>query len=189
MPTSSETVRGVASPAYGSLHERLHRAVGSRTFKSIGAATGTNHETVRRYMNGQAPSADFLAAVCNEYGVSGQWLLTGDGPERASDLKAHALEQANTPELFNAMANTLDTLAQRIERLEVFVQTLEAGLRGRKASPACNGDTDGRAESDAGRANGQCEPGSAPRRARRIASSFAKRPSEAPDRADEADRA
>ncbi len=36
-------------------------------------------ETVRRYINGQRPSPEFLAALCRELGVAPDWLLLGEG--------------------------------------------------------------------------------------------------------------
>lgn len=112
------------------LHERIHAAVGGRTYRAIAELTGSNAETVRRYMMGQAPSAEFLAALCQAIGLNAQWLLTGRGPMKASHIKAHALSEASAAELLSAMARTLERLTDRVERLEVFVTTLEAKLRG-----------------------------------------------------------
>lgn len=111
------------------LHDRLTRAAGDRTYRALAELTRTNAETCRRYMQGQSPSAEFLAAFCAALGINGDWLLTGQGPMRVSDARAHALRQADPGELLAAMANTLDTLSGRLDRLEVFVQTLETRLR------------------------------------------------------------
>lgn len=111
------------------LHERLHEVFGDKSFRSIADMTQTSHETVRRYMNGQSPSVEFLEAVCRGMGVNGQWLLTGRGPKRAEHIRAHALGEANASELLNAMARTLEKLTERVDRLEVFMQTLETRLR------------------------------------------------------------
>lgn len=112
------------------LHERIHTAVGGRTYRAIAELTGSNAETVRRYMMGQAPSADFLAALCPALGLNAQWLLTGRGPMKASHIKAQALNEASAADLLAAMSRTLERLTDRVERLEVFVTTLEARLRG-----------------------------------------------------------
>lgn len=40
---------------------------------------GLHPESVRRYLHGQRPSPDFLAALCRELGVSAAWLLLGEG--------------------------------------------------------------------------------------------------------------
>lgn len=111
------------------LHERLHEVFGDKSFRSIAEITQTSHETVRRYMNGQAPSVEFLELVCRSLGVNGQWLLTGRGPKRTEHIRAHALGEANASELLSAMARTLERLTERVDRLEVFMQTLETRLR------------------------------------------------------------
>lgn len=113
----------------GDLHERLQAAVGKTTFRRLGELTETHPETVRRYMQGQAPSAQFLAGVCAAMGICGEWLLTGQGPMRTGDLRRHALREADASELLEAVANTLTDLRERMERLERFVQGLETRIR------------------------------------------------------------
>lgn len=115
------------------LHERLHEVFGDKSFRAIAELTQTSHETVRRYMNGQAPSVEFLELVCRSLGVNGQWLLTGRGPKRADHIRQHALGEANASELLSAMARTLERLTERVDRLEVFMQTLETRLRAASA--------------------------------------------------------
>jgi transcriptional regulator with XRE-family HTH domain len=112
------------------LHERLQAIAGNLTYRNLAELTKIHPETVRRYMQGQAPSVEFLAAVCVAMGVNGEWILTGRGPMRNSDVKSHALKEANAAELLSAVATTLEKLQDRVERLEVFVQTLEARVRG-----------------------------------------------------------
>lgn len=106
-------------------------AAGERTFRHLGELTRTNSETVRRYMSGQAPSAEYLASFCEALGVNADWLLTGRGPMKRAEVRAHALQQADPAELLSAMAQTLERLIERVERIEVFVQTLETRVRGR----------------------------------------------------------
>lgn len=111
------------------LHERLQAAAGDRTYRHIGDMTRTHPETVRRYMQGQSPGADFLAALCAALGISGDWLLTGRGPMKLDEQRAHALRDATAGDLLAAMAGTIERLADRIDRLETYVQTLEVRLR------------------------------------------------------------
>lgn len=111
------------------LHERLRIAAGSRTYRQLGDLTTTNHETVRRYMLGQAPSADFLAATCAALDINAQWLLVGRGPMKGTDIRSHALGEANVSELLSAMSSTLERLMDRVDRLETYMQTLETHLR------------------------------------------------------------
>lgn len=116
------------------LHQRLTSAVGNRTYRELGELTAVHPETVRRYMQGQAPSVEFLTGLCRALGLSGSWLLTGEGPMHASDAKAAALGEADAPELLSAMAGTLGGLIDRVGRLEGFVQTLETRVRAAKTS-------------------------------------------------------
>lgn len=130
------------------LHDRLRLATGERTYREIGKQTGTHAESVRRYMQGQSPSVEFLTNVCEAFGVNGDWLLTGQGPVHQSEIRDHALRQAGTPDLLRAMSDTIGTLIQRVDRLERFVQTVETRIR----ANAATGGVDGR-RSDGGAAD------------------------------------
>ena len=96
------------------LHERLRIAAGTRSYRQMGDLTGMNHETVRRYMLGHAPSAEFLAATCDALEINAQWLLVGSGPMRKSEIRSHALGEAKVSELLTAMSNTLERLMERV---------------------------------------------------------------------------
>jgi transcriptional regulator with XRE-family HTH domain len=109
--------------------ERMLSAVGNRTYRHVGELTNTHPETVRRYLQGQVPSVEFVASLSKALGVSADWLLTGRGPMKNEDLRAHALAQADASELLTAMADTMERLIDRVERLELYVQTLEARVR------------------------------------------------------------
>jgi hypothetical protein len=111
------------------LHERLAAVVGQRSSRHIGDLTSTNHETVRRYLAGYAPSVEFVQAVCKAFGVSAEWLLTGKGPMKAADIRRNALQQADAGELLTALATTVETLIARVDRLEMFMQAMETRLR------------------------------------------------------------
>jgi transcriptional regulator with XRE-family HTH domain len=158
---------------FSALHERLQNVTAHRSFRALADLTGQNPETVRRYMSGQAPSVEFLSALCVKLGVNAEWLLTGRGPARVDQIRAHALKDANAAELLQAMAATIERLAERIDRLEIYVQTLEATVRGayaastRAAAPGRNDHADGTAQPPAADAQG---------RARLIAVALAQRP-------------
>lgn len=142
-----------AVPADSPLHDRMMAAVGDRTFRHVAELTSQHPETVRRYLSGQAPSAEFLSNLCAALRINGDWLLTGRGPMKSEDVRTHALAQANTPELFSAMANTLESLLKRVERLEVFVQAMEVKLRARARiigdlGATANGSTNGHSSID-----------------------------------------
>ncbi len=123
-----------------SLHDRLSSVAGARTYRALGELTGTHPETVRRYMQGQSPAVDFLAALCHSMAINADWLLTGRGPMFASDLRSAALRDANPSELHAAMANTLTSLVERVARLETYCQTLETRLRVASAPSAPSAD-------------------------------------------------
>ena len=107
----------------------MRTVVGRMTYRALGETTDHNPETVRRYIQGQAPSADFLTALVSRFELNADWLLTGRGPMKAADLKAAALAEANPDELLSAMAGRLETVCDRVERLEVFMQTMEVLVR------------------------------------------------------------
>jgi hypothetical protein len=114
----------------GGFHDRLNEAAGEVSYRKLGRLTDTHPETVRRYMQGQAPSATFMTNLCRVLGISGEWLLTGRGPMKCSDMRSHALSQADPSELLTAVANTMTDLCDRMDRLERFVQSIETRLNG-----------------------------------------------------------
>ncbi len=54
------------------LHDRLHDIAEGMSYRELGELTGTNAETVRRYMQGQSPSVEFLTALCRRKGINAQ---------------------------------------------------------------------------------------------------------------------
>jgi transcriptional regulator with XRE-family HTH domain len=112
------------------IHERLQSIVGQRSSRHIGDLTGTNHETVRRYLTGHVPSVEFLQALCKVFGVSGEWLLTGKGPVRAVEIRGEALRDAGAGELLTALSAAVERLIERVDRLELLMQTMEVRIRG-----------------------------------------------------------
>lgn len=120
------------------LHDRLQAAARGYSFRELGELTATHPETVRRYMQGTSPSYEFLSALCMHLGISGQWLLTGNGPMKAAEVRAASLREANPTELLAAMAGTLERLGDRVERLERFVHSLETRLRAGMSQQSTN---------------------------------------------------
>ncbi len=111
------------------LHDRLAAVTAGMTYREIGEITGTNAETARRYITGQAPSVEFVIRLCQRKGINGQWLLSGQGPMRVSDIKSASLREAGPGELLSAMAVAIETMRDRLDRVERFVHTLETRLR------------------------------------------------------------
>lgn len=155
------------------LHERLLAAVGDRTYRAIATETGHNPETARRYMQGHAPSAEFLGRICEVYDVNAHWLMTGAGPMRQSESRVHNLREASPGELLTAVADTLEHLLERVDRLEIFVQTLEARVRAREDLQQDDDDGSGATTRDPKK--GKAPSRAAKERARRIAGAAAKR--------------
>lgn len=116
-------------------NDRLLKAVGERTYRKIASLSKTHPKTVRRYMQGQTPSVEFLASLARGLGLNGSWLLTGDGPVRQSEVRGDALRDADVSELLTAMADTIENVDSRLQRLETFVQTLESRLFAQNATP------------------------------------------------------
>jgi transcriptional regulator with XRE-family HTH domain len=111
------------------LHDRLRTVAGERTYRQIARLTGTHAESVRRYMQGQAPSVEFLTSLCAAMNINGSWLLTGQGPMLDHEVQPHALRTAETPDLLRALSDTVSVLIRRVDRLERLVQTTEIKLR------------------------------------------------------------
>lgn len=91
-------------------------------------------------MQGQPPSADFLVALCSALGVNAQWLLTGHGPMLQADVKGHVLKAANATDLLTAMADTIERLIDRVQRLERFVQALDVRMVAAEGSVRSTGE-------------------------------------------------
>ena len=119
-----------------SLHQRIKAVVGQRSFREVAELTETHPETVRRYVQGQSPSVEFLTALCQKMKINSTWLLTGHGPMHEVDVRSFALREANPGELLAAVAHTLEILTDRVIRLEAFVQTLEARVRAQASASA-----------------------------------------------------
>ena len=111
------------------IHERVRAAAGERTNRVLAELTGASSKTIRRYMAGQAPSVDFLCAFCKALDINGDWLLTGRGPMKNVDVKHHALGEARAADLLGAMAGSIETLIDRVDRMQKYVQTLETRVR------------------------------------------------------------
>ncbi len=111
------------------LHDRLQQITEGMTFRAVAELTGVHAENVRRYMTGQTPSVEFLGGLCSALGISADWLLTGRGPMRMSELPKHAAHKAEAGEVLLAVAASIERLQERVDRIETYVQTLETRLR------------------------------------------------------------
>lgn len=111
------------------LHDRLLQATGDRTLRRIGEMTNTHPETVRRYLNGHAPSVDFVSRLAQALGLNLNWILTGRGPMRMAEVKPQALRDANATDLLTTVALAIERLETKVERLDRYTQVLEIMIR------------------------------------------------------------
>lgn len=119
------------------LHDRIQLAVGDRTYKRIGDLTNTHPETVRRYLQGHAPSVDFVTRLAATLGLNINWILTGRGPMRLAEMKPAALREANATDLLTHVALAIERIEARLDRLERYTQVLEVMVRqGHSREPA-----------------------------------------------------
>lgn len=103
------------------LTKRLRLVVGDRSFRDVARMTGLSAESVRRYLGGAIPSAEFLGALCEKLAINAEWLLTGQGPMRMDAVLAEALREADTLQIVAEIAKKFDGLSDRVTRLEVAV--------------------------------------------------------------------
>ncbi|MEL6739320.1 MAG: hypothetical protein AAFP26_01545 [Planctomycetota bacterium] len=110
------------------LHRRLHLIAGAHSYRRIGDLTGTHPETVRRYMQGKAPSAAFLCSMCEVFDISAEWLLAGRGPARRRDMHSAALHEAGPCALLGAIASTVGRALERLDRVEASLKQADRVL-------------------------------------------------------------
>ncbi len=89
------------------LHDRLRMTAGKVSFRQIGSMTGTHPETVRRYMQGQAPSVAFVIRFAEAFEVGLEWLLTGRGLMRPGAGQGPALQSVGLDTLLKAVGDRL----------------------------------------------------------------------------------
>lgn len=80
----------------GSIGARIALVRGSLSQAEFAKTLDTHLNTVGQYERGQrVPVLDFIAKVCNVYGIEHAWLITGQGPMRSDGLlsdRAKALD-------------------------------------------------------------------------------------------------
>lgn len=112
------------------LTDRLRLVVGQRSNRRVAELTGTHPETVRRYLQGQSPSVEFIARLGGVLGINADWILTGVGPMRKAENREAALRASDPSDLLWHVAQTIERLEDRVERLERYSQALEVLVRG-----------------------------------------------------------
>lgn len=110
------TATAPATP--GDLAARLRDAARPHTYRRIGLATGVHPHTARRYLDGDRPSVEFLAAFCRQFDVSADWLLTGRGQRNWSGMRSWARQTCTSGDLCRLLGDVLDSAEARAEALE-----------------------------------------------------------------------
>ncbi len=90
-------------------------------------------------MQGQPPTVEFVMAFCEALSISADWLLTGRGPMLAGEVRGHVLKTSAPTDLLGSMAERLRSMRSRLERVEVYVQTLETRVRANRVATGANG--------------------------------------------------
>ncbi len=111
-----------------SLHDRMNSAAGDFSYRELGRLTDTHPETVRRYMQGQAPSVTFLTNLCEALEVSVEWLLTGRGQMQRSEDRPLTQSQDDQSSLLTMLINSLTDLCDRVDQLEQFAESFDTRL-------------------------------------------------------------
>lgn len=93
--------------------DRLRQATEGMNYRQVGDEVRFSCETVRRYMLGSAsPRVDFIAAVCERFNVSADWLVMGVGPMRPEDRHREALRHASAADIFARVAELVEVKSE-----------------------------------------------------------------------------
>ncbi len=113
VPESAVPIPQIEAKPLEGLGARLQKVLTGHSFAEIARRTKVSAESARRYWHGNPPTVEFLAAVCQEYGVSADWLLCGVGAAHRSDVVAHLIAEATASQLCAAIDGKIE-LAKRI---------------------------------------------------------------------------
>ncbi|MEK6703805.1 MAG: hypothetical protein AABZ53_16215, partial [Planctomycetota bacterium] len=86
----------------------------------LGTTLRINRETLRRMYADQKPSVELLVRICEKFAISGEWLLTGKGPQKREELRKYALQEASPGELYQAVAQRLSCVEEQLARLAIL---------------------------------------------------------------------
>ena len=83
-------------------------AAGWLSYREVADLTGMHPESVRRYLNRDMPSPEFIAAFCAGLEISADWLVHGRPPKRSRDALRAALGCVPEAALFGAVGAQFD---------------------------------------------------------------------------------
>lgn len=102
---------------------RLRTVLTGSSFAEIARKTGVSAESARRYWHGSLPTVEFLAAVCQEYDVSADWLLCGVGAASRKDVVRYLIVEATASQLCTAIDGKLELAKQVIAEATIAART------------------------------------------------------------------
>lgn len=97
---------------------RVRVCVGSVAIAEVARRVAVHPETVRRYLNGQPPSIEFVQSLASRFGISLSWLMAGRGPMMERDVLMHTLSTATPLQLCQALGEKMAVIDERVTRLE-----------------------------------------------------------------------
>lgn len=68
--------------------DRMKTIIGDRSQREFAKSLNISPSTLWEYLKGRIPPADLIARICEQYGVSEAWILSGEGPMLRSDQGA-----------------------------------------------------------------------------------------------------
>src|SRR5436190_12655609 len=98
-PTDGSAGAASGGPPLRTILDRLLQATEGIPLREIARRTRCHPETVRRYFRRARLSLRFFAAICEQFGVSPEWLLWGTEPMRR---RTHPVRRGELPLLVTA---------------------------------------------------------------------------------------
>jgi len=96
---------------------RCRQISDENSVRFVASRAGVNHETARRYIQGDAITAialKLIIGVVREFGLSADWLLFGTGPVFLKDLPDSMLKERSSAELLSSLAKRIGAIEREI---------------------------------------------------------------------------
>lgn len=103
------------------LQSRLQICCDGLMNTEIAEMTSISSESVHRYLNGSAPSIEFITRLAVHTGTSLQWLLLGEGPQYACTLEEWYVARSSTAALTHELERRITALLDKLERIDRFI--------------------------------------------------------------------
>ncbi|MDA8232846.1 MAG: helix-turn-helix transcriptional regulator [Magnetospirillum sp.] len=110
-------------PSAETIGGRIRQVRGSRSQADFASELAVHKETLGKYERDQMiPGADFVGRVCQQFGVSADWLLTGVEPPRSA---APSADSDRLDEELNA--RVVDGIARLYKEMGVGLSPMDLG--------------------------------------------------------------